>query len=234
MTAISPHIKRARWAVIFFFASNGFLFANWTARIPEIELFYNINHAQLGSILFTLAIGSVLAMPFAGYLNNIWGSRRVTIITGFLFTTMIMGVAIYPSIPLVYTVFFFMGVGGGAMDVSMNGQAVLVERSWNKSIMSFFHATFSIGMVIGAGIGALATRLEIALAHHLFGVAFLGFIALIWASSHLIDDSKEVISSDDENTSFTLPTAAIMPIAIIAFCGMTGEGSLNDWSALFM
>ena len=154
------NIRYARWAVIAFFSSNGFIYANWIARLPEIETFYDIGHSQLGIILLTSAVGSIVAMPVAGYLNNLYGSRRITIISAVLLTLIVSGLVITPSMFVVYAVAFSLGITSGSMDVSMNGQAVIIERQWGKSIMSSFHATFSIGMVLGAGVGALAAELE--------------------------------------------------------------------------
>jgi len=232
--AVPKHLQYARWAVIAFFSTNGFIYANWVARLPEIEIFYNISHTQLGTILLTSAIGSIISMPLAGYLNNLYGSRLVTIVSAGFLTLIVSGLVIIPSLTLVYAVAFFLGMSAGAMDVSMNGQAVIIERKWGKVIMSSFHATFSIGMVLGAGAGALAAKLEISLLHHILSAAILTMIIIVIASNYLIDDYQEARASSDTESGFALPTAAILPIALVAFCGMTGEGTLSDWSALYM
>lgn len=227
-------LQYARWAVIAFFSTNGFIYANWVARLPEIEIFYGISHTQLGSILLTSAVGSIIAMPLAGYLNNLYGSRWITIISAVLLTSIVTGLVTTPSMLLAYAVAFSIGITAGAMDVSMNGQAVIIERQWGKSIMSSFHATFSIGMVLGAGAGALAAELEISLFYHILSAAIMTMVIILIASRYLIDDYQEAQASKATESGFALPTAAILPISLIAFCGMTGEGSLSDWSALYM
>lgn len=210
------------------------MYANWTARLPEIELFYDLSHAQLGTILLTVAIGSVVAMPLAGYLNNKFGSQRMTIIGGLCLCALAPFMVLLPDLRVLYGAAFLIGASGGTLDVSMNGQAVEVERNWSKSIMSSFHATFSIGMVLGAGAGALAAKLNISLFHHVLGAAVLGGLFLIIASKFLIDDYAATQADEESDAGFIFPTTAILPVAIIAFCGMTGEGSLIDWSALYM
>ncbi|MBT8219499.1 MAG: MFS transporter [Bacteroidia bacterium] len=227
-------LKKARIAVALFFFINGFVFATWTARLPAIESFYGISHTLLGSILLTSAIGSIIAMPLAGWLNNVYGSRIVTFIAGLCNAASIIGIAIYPSMLIVYPVYFLFGASGGAMDVSMNGQAVLVERSWGRSIMSSFHAVFSIGMFLGAVSGAICTKLEISLSSNLMVVSGFGILCLIWANQYLIEDKETVRSVAQGGDGFTWPTRAILPIGLIAFCAMTGEGSMSDWSALYM
>lgn len=229
----SIDLKNSRIAVILFFLINGLVNGNWIARIPDLEVFYNISHIELGSILLTQALGCVVAMPIAGYLNNVWGSRKVTIAASLLFLLLSLTLAVIPQLLVAYVVFFLYGIASGSLDISMNGQAVYVERDWGTSIMSSFHAAYSVGMVIGAGTGAIGTWLSVALSLNILVVAILASVLALWASRHLILDEK-FIKEIPESKGITLPTKAILPIAIIAFCGMTGEGSLSDWSALYM
>jgi len=116
----------------------------------------------------------------------------------------------------------------------MNGQAVFVERAYGKSIMSSFHAVFSIGMALGAGAGALFAKFEIALLDHLTLMAVSGGIACIVAAFYLIDDTPNHDGKKEEGSGFVLPTKAILPLGIVAFCCMSGEGAMADWSAIFM
>ena len=51
------------------------------------------------------------------------------------------------------------GLANGAVDVSMNDQAVIVERGYGRPIMSAFHAFWSVGGAVGALIGAAALGL---------------------------------------------------------------------------
>ena len=44
----------------------------------------------------------------------------------------------------------FFGFGAGAWDVAMNVEAAAVEQGLERSIMSRFHAAFSVGTVAGA------------------------------------------------------------------------------------
>ena len=48
------------------------------------------------------------------------------------------------------------GLGNGAVDVMMNVEGAAIEKQTGKTILPLFHAFFSFGTVIGAGLGALA------------------------------------------------------------------------------
>ena len=228
-----------RLAVSFFFFINGFQYANWVARLPEVQTLYGVSNTTLGTILLCSAAGAISAMPFAGLLTIRLGSRLVTIITalGFVFAV--------PFIPLIsnlwgiYTLFFMFGVFGGSEDVAMNGQAVYVERLYKKPILASFHGVWSIGTALGAGFGALFAKLHIGLFPHLLSVSTLSLAMIAWAAFNLIKDgplstTSENNEKNNENSTFRLPTKAILPLGIIAFCGMTGEGAVGDWAAIYM
>ncbi|MCP9755493.1 MFS transporter [Lacihabitans sp. CCS-44] len=225
-----------RIAVSTFFFVNGFLYANWTSRLPELQRFFGLNNAQLGTVLFCIALGSMVSMPFAGWLGSRFGSDKIVKIVAILFCLAIPMVAISQNEWVIRLCFFFLGAASGSMDVTMNGQAVLVERLWGKIIFSSFHAIFSIGMAIGAVAGGIFSNFEVSLQTHLIIIGFLGTLPILWASTKLIKDQiheLETVKSKVKTDNF-LAFKTILPFGIIAFCCMTGEGSMVDWSAIFM
>ena len=234
-------MKINRLAISFFFFFVGFLYANWVARLPELQRLYDVSNATLGTLLLCWAAGAILAMPFAGWLTVYFGSHRLTMITAWGFCLFAPLIPIFSNIWLIGGLFFFLGLNNGALDVSINGQAVYVERMYGKPIMSSFHAVFSIGMSLGAGAGALFAKLEIPLLTHLCIISALCAVLIAWSTQHLIKDkASNSENNDTEGTltegghTFRLPTKAILPLGIIAFCAMTGEGSMADWSAIYM
>ncbi|OJJ15617.1 hypothetical protein BKI52_37675 [marine bacterium AO1-C] len=241
-------IQKNRIAVATFFFVNGFLYANWTARLPELQRFLGLSNTLLGALLLISAMGAVISMPFAGWLTTRFGSDKTTPIAGLLFVAMVPLLVISPDWRIASVFFFLIGMSAGTLDVSMNNQAVFVERAYAKPIMSSFHAVFSIGMAIGAGVGALFAKYQWVLFHHLALLAMFGLIALSMASFFMVkqevssakpineSDSNETQSGDaSQPKSFLkLPAKAVLPLGLIAFCGMTGEGAMADWSAIFM
>lgn len=227
-------MRANRIAVCTFFFINGFLYGNWTSRLPTIQSFYDISNSVLGGLLFTMAIGAVIAMPFSGFLTTRYGSKTITQVGGIASCIIIPYLVFTPNLIVVSIAFFLLGLCVGATDVAMNGQAVFVERAYKRPIMSSFHAVFSIGMALGAGSGALFAKFDISLLSHLTLVAVSGGIACIIAAFYLIDDTPDLDQSDEGKDGFILPTKAILPLGIVAFCCMAGEGAMTDWSAIFM
>jgi MFS family permease len=233
------NMKINRLAVSIFFFTNGFQYANWVARLPEVQTLYGVSNTTLGTILLCSAAGAMTAMPFAGLLTVRVGSRLVTIVTAIAFVLAIPFIPLLSNLWLIGGLFFLFGVMGGSEDVAMNGQAVYVERLYQRPILASFHGVWSIGTASGAGFGALFAKLGIGLFSHMLTVSILSLVAILWASLHLIKDDilsnkTDAAKNDADNSTFRLPTKAILPLGIIAFCGMTGEGSIGDWSAIYM
>jgi MFS family permease len=223
-----------RTAVIISFFVNGFLFANCTGRLPELKDYFGISNSTLGTMLFTTAVGALVAMPLTGWLTTRYNSGKLTVYAGLLFCCVV------PLIPFSQNVwtgrvsFFMTGFFSGAMDITMNGQAVLVERVYKKTIMSSFHAAFSIGMALGAGSGALFANFHYPLRYHLIYVAAASILSLAIVSPLILQNQTSPIQERTRTGGRQKIPFLIWLIAIIGFCGMTGEGSMVDWSAIYM
>jgi MFS family permease len=235
-------MKINRLAISLFFFTNGFQIGNYVARLPEIQRLYGVSNATLGTILLCSAAGAISAMPFAGLLTVRFGSRLVTIATGIAFIFLIPLIPILSNVWMLSVLFFLFGVLGGSEDVAMNGQAVYVERMYQKPILSSFHGVWSVGTALGAGFGALFAKFGIGLFPHFGLMSVMSVGLLIWAAFNLIKDDplsrnaekSENATEEAESTAFRMPTKAILPLGIIAFCGMTGEGAIGDWAAIYM
>ncbi|AWV99149.1 hypothetical protein DJ013_13615 [Arcticibacterium luteifluviistationis] len=226
-------MRNSRMAVSAFFFVNGFLYANLMARLPELQAFFNISNSVLGTLLFLVAAGAMTAMPFTGWLTTKYGSDGITRVSGILFCIFTPFVVLYPDVVFAGIFLFLLGTATGSMDVCANGQAVYVERLWGKPIISSFHAVFSIGMALGAGSGGLFSHFDISLLTHLSVLCAACLVIVIIASFHLISD-KETTDESEESSGFMWPSKAIIPLGIIALCSMIGEGSMTDWSAIYM
>jgi MFS family permease len=221
-----------RIAVKLIFFINGFVHANLASRFPKVQDLFSIDNGILGFVLLATSVGALIAMPFTGWLIMRNGSRRITIISVFVYCIVVPLVPLMPGLAGLVFIFFSMGLTAGMLDVSMNAQAVMVEQQHGKPIMTSFHALFSIGMVAGAGCGALFIKLNTTLFTHFSTVIGLSLLGAAWARYHLIHDKpKDKIV---EGPAFRLPNSAMVSIGVIAFCCMLGEGAMADWSTNYM
>lgn len=227
---ISGHHPRIAVNIIFFV--NGFMHANLAARFPRLQEIFSVDNGALGLLLLSTSIGAVLAMPFTGWLILRNGSRRIAIASVFLYCLFFPLITYMPSMIGLVPLFFIMGVTAGMLDVSMNSQAVMVEKAKGKPIMTSFHALFSIGMALGAISGSFFAGSDASLFTHLITITLASMLISVFARYHLIRDKPERDTA--EGPAFRLPNAAMVSIGIIAFCSMLGEGAMADWSTNYM
>jgi MFS family permease len=223
-----------RIAVNIAFFINGFIYANWSARIPRIQEQYHADNGTLGIILFFMSLGAVIAMPFTGWMIIKNGSRRITLVAVILYCVFVPLIPFMPGLPALLVLYMIMGMTTGMLDVAMNAQAVMVERAYQKPIMTSFHAYFSIGMFIGAVSGALFTDFGFDMASHFSTIVVLSLMGAFWVSRNLIYDKPDLQGKDEGGPLFRIPTKALIGVGVIAFCCMMGEGAMSEWSVNYM
>lgn len=220
-------MRSARIAVALFFFANGFVFANWVGRIPTFKDKHNLDDASLGLALFATAVGSLLTLPSTGWLIARFGGRTVTVASGLGYSLILPVVAAAPNGLALGLTLLVGGMLTGAMDVSMNAQGVMVENMYKRSIMLSFHAMFSIGGLVGAGVAALLADSNVNQHYALVSVAMV--IVILGAARYLIP-SPQI----DPRAGFARPSRAIMALGMVIFASAVTEGAMADWSAVYL
>jgi MFS family permease len=221
-----------RIAVNIAFFLNGFVYASWVSRLPRIQEIYRANNGTIGIVLLALSLGAVIAMPFTGWMIIKKGSRKITLLSLVAYCMMVPLIPFMPGTLALIILYAIMGVTTGMLDVAMNAQAVIVEQRYKKPIMTSFHASFSIGMALGAWSGALFSNMS-DLGDHLSSITIISLAATFWVSRNLIHDTPDK-SIVHEGPLFRMPNKSLMSVGIIAFCCMLGEGAMSDWTVNYM
>lgn len=229
MSFLSP--RRAQFATYLFFLSCGIGMSSWAPMVPYAKTRLGLDDGQLGLLLLALGGGAMITMPLTGVLINIFGSRR-TMLGAVLVYSMALPFLSFVHDPLLMGLALFVfGAGIGAVDVSMNAQAVVVERKLARPVMSSFHGLYSVGGLLGAaGVTLLLNRgLDLFICS--ISVAVLCVLAGVSRYFWLLPKSE-----DDRITSgkFVLPRGPVILIGAMCFIGFLAEGALLDWSAVFL
>jgi MFS family permease len=130
----------ARVAVTAIFFLNGFILSSWVPRIPAVKDDLYLSEGRLGLALLGTAVGALLAMPVTGWLLPRVGSRVMTIIGVMLLAMLLVGLALAKSWVTLTLALVLFGAANGALDVSMNAHGVVVERRYQRPILTSFHA----------------------------------------------------------------------------------------------
>ena len=132
-------LTRARRAVATVFLVNGAVIASWVPHIPAVKSRHALSDGQLGAVLLAMAAGSVLSLPFAGWLVGRFGSRAMTMLASLAPCLALPLPVISDNVLALSLSLAVLGAPNGTLDVSMNAHALSVERRYQLPIMSSFH-----------------------------------------------------------------------------------------------
>ena len=235
--SVTPRaVRAASTATYAAFIGSGFAFANWASRIPQVRDRLHLDPAALGLLLLAISAGSVLALPLSGLVVTRIGSARVvavmTVLQGVGLTTVAVG-SLAGVLPVAVGL-FLMGFSHGAWDVAMNVQGTVVERHLGRSVMSRFHAGFSLGTVAGALLGVAMVSLRVPVPVHLTAVALLVAAGVVWQARRFVadhgpagPDSSEQVPRVSALTAWREPRTLLIGVFVLAITFAEGAG--NDW-----
>ena len=247
-TAITrPQIVRWRNAIFVVFALCGMSFASWAARVPLVAESLRLDTSQVGALLFGGAIGSIVGLIASGHVVALFGARRVMLITLLIAPVSLflaaVGATLVDSFALAFAALAVYGAAFGTCDVAMNVSGAANERALGRATMPIYHAFFSIGTIVGAGLGALAELLSVPFAVHIGSIGVVTVVAIVTVVRFVQpEDPEEAIPSDDvphDQATWRTRIAiwrdpATYFIGLIVLGMAFAEGSANDWLAYAM
>jgi MFS family permease len=226
--------RAQRAATFAAFISHGLLFASWTAHIPQVKDHLGLSDGTLGLALLGAPLGSVTAMLVVARLLPRLGSQRMVQVSllGYCLAGPLVGLA--GSLAVLFAALFAWGAFQGALDVSMNTQAVTVERAAGRPLMSGFHGSWSVGAFAGAGLGALGVAAGIPLAPQLLLLALpvLGVAGPL--SQRMLADPITPGSSRAAGRAVARLSGPVLILGSIAFASMLCEGASADWASVYL
>ncbi|HXS61535.1 MAG TPA: MFS transporter [Streptosporangiaceae bacterium] len=225
-------------AVTVIFFVNGVLFASWTAHIPHVKAALRLEDGPLGIALLGAPVGSCLAMLLVARLLPIFGSRSIVRVTllGYCAAGPFVGLA--GSQAMLFVALAVWGAFQGTLDVSMNTQAISVERRARRALMPGFHGSWSIGSFAGAGLGAAGVATGVSLSSQLLLLATPCLLIGGWLTLAMIGDNhpgqpEEASGSGDARARRRI-WVAIAILGGIAIADMLCEGAAADWAAVYL
>ena len=223
-----PGISRIAVSTVFFI--NGAMIASWVSRIPAVSESLGLNKAQLGIGLLGMAVGALIAFPVAGWAIARFGSKITvtTTLLGMSAALLLPGLA--SSLPALFLALAVFGGLNGSTDVAMNAQAVEVEKQYQKPIMSSFHAMWSLGGLVGSGLGALLAGAGFSPLAHFALAGTVGAITAALTSGRLLN----VPPTHTTGRVFAAPPRALVAIGLLTMCAAIAEGGMADWGAVYL
>ena len=229
-------LDSAKVAVGVTFGTNGLAYAGWLARAPAARHDLGLSAAGFGLLLLCLSAAAIAAIPLAGPLVQRFGPARSVLLGSMSVVLGLVGLAsgtALGSVPLAGVGLVLAGMGNSTWDVAMNVEGADVERRLGRTIMPRFHAGFSLGTVVGAGMSALFAAVGVSLSVQLFLTAAVSAVTMIVVVRRFVP--HPFVPAGERRSANVLeawrtPRILLIGLVMLGF-GFT-EGTANDWLAI--
>ncbi|MDH6304449.1 MFS family permease [Parabacteroides sp. PF5-5] len=229
--------EKIRYAALTFFLAQGLCFSSWASRIPDIKDIFEVNYAfYWGLVLFLIPVGKFVAIPLAGYLISKLGSRIMVQISILGYGLSLFAIGAASHIVLLGIFLFCFGVFWNLCDISLNTQAIGIERMYGRTIMATFHGGWSLAACLGALIGFVMIVTNVSPFYH-FSVIALIIASIVFISRpYLQEDTpapKEEIKEAEPKRTFRMPEKLLLQLGLVGLFALIIESAMFDWSGIY-
>lgn len=231
--AKQSYLNRVRLATSLFFFGMGFCFSTWASRIPDIKSMLHLSEAALGTLLFALPAGQLVAMPLSGKIVTKYGSRNISILGLILYAACLILPGLATARWELAAALFLFGFFGNFCNIAVNTHGVYTQQLFDKPIIGSFHGSWSLAGFCGALVGLLMLAFKMSPLQH-FIMAFAFVMLLLLTNYKFIIKAKS--KQEEEKSSYSFfknPDKTLLWLGIICFCGMASEGIMFDWSGVY-
>jgi MFS family permease len=227
---ISSFIQnKSALSVGFLFSVSSLLFGTWVAAIPSIKNRLQFTDGSLGLSLLLSPLGAITGMLLSRFIF-----RKLAVgkwmLAGYIISSIIMILLINAvNRPMLWVCLYFFGVFGFLNGVSTNATVNLLEKKFNRLMMSTCHGMYSLGGAVSALLASAFFAAGITSGWQ------IQIIALIVISIIVINRKYLLINQDIIHTksAFKFPSPSILGISFICMVTFMAEGCVADWSALY-
>ena len=115
----------------------------------------------------------------------------------------------------------------------MNSLVSIIEKEDDTFIMSATHGFFSLGGVIGAGVGSILLILLDQPAIHMSIIALVVVLSNYLLSKNYSHIRQVEISKEDQKSKWS-SLKLLFGLSLVAFLVLCNEGAVEHWSNIYM
>ncbi|QEV04077.1 MFS transporter [Streptomyces viridifaciens] len=236
-------VGRAALAVSFLL--QGTTFALLVTCIPEIQHRYGLSDGLLPVFLAAVPILAGVGSILSEQLVKRTGARAVLRVVQPAVCLSLAGAGLGGSLWQLALALGAFGLLVGALDASMNMLGVGLQHRYGRSIMIGFHAAFSLGGILGAGIAGLGSHYDLGLPV-LFGTAGAVIAPLAVLTGTLPQPSAggtptagpaelgDAVREAAEAAARSIPWRPLLPLCLAMACAYIADASVSNYSVKYL
>lgn len=190
----------------------------------------------MGLLITTIPLGALVGLLGSSHVLERLGSRRTTVLAqtamavglgGFGISATLTGNVVIAAVALVVY-----GVGIATTNIVINLEAAASDRVTGRTLMPVFHASWSIGAFVGAGLGAVASAVHLAIGIHFPVVT--GFVLIVSIAVVRLLPAVRAEHGEREAPGFgermrVWVEPRTLLIGVLVLAASFNEGTANSW-----
>lgn len=213
------------------FAMFGLIMGTWASRIPTVRDNLRVSHSTLSVVLLCGGLGAVSSFPLSSRMMSRFGGRKTMLYSGMALLAVLISIGLAHRVSFLMAAVLMLGIAASCFDVAINSLSSKHEETSGKSCMSNLHAWCCAGGLVGAVLGSLMASLHVRPAMHFSMIASVAIFCLLTGCGMLdADDGGTKV----EKKKFSLPRGPLILLGSIGLFGSIAEGSIADWSGIFL
>ncbi|MFD5890722.1 MFS transporter [Streptomyces sp. NPDC060334] len=228
-------LRRGRGSLGFSFFVQGVTFALLVTRIPAIQDQYGISDGLLPAFLAAVPVLAGVASVATEHLVKRVEPSVVLRWAQPLVLLALLGVGAGDQMWHVAVALGAFGFSVGALDASMNMLGVSLQRAYGRSIMLGFHASYSLGGIVGASAAWAGAHWHLGLfSSYLPAVVVLLPLAVLGSRYYV--DRRETAGGlpDAEKGLGAGGFKLLLPLCLVMACAYIGDSTVSNWSAKYL
>ncbi|MFD7376857.1 MFS transporter [Streptomyces mirabilis] len=235
-------LRRGRASLAFSFFAQGATFALLVTRIPAIQDRYGVSDALLPAFLAAVPIlAGVGSVTTEQLVKRIRPSRLLRWSQPVVLLAL-LGVGSGDRLVELAVALGAFGLAVGALDASMNMLGVSLQRTYGRSIMLGFHATYSLGGIVGASLAWVGAHWHLSLFVSYLPVVLVLLPAAFVGSRWYVDgDAASGLEADadadagkGQGESGALVFRLLLPLCLVMTFAYIGDSTVSNWSAKYL
>lgn len=222
---------RARGGVAALFLTNGAMTGNLVTRFPDLKAELELSNTAFGSAVGAYGLGALALGLLGGMLVRRWGSRFVAWGSSVAMAANLCLVGLAPSWAVLAAILAVEGAVDAYADIGANAHGLRVERRYGRSILNSLHGLWSVGAVLGGGMGAAAAGMDVDVALHLTAAAALFATVAFVASRFLLPGPDDAAPPAPHGVRLA---HGVLALGLIAGMAQMMEDTTAAWGGVYL
>lgn len=229
---VDVRLRRGRGALGFSFFVQGVAFALLVTRIPAIQDRYGISDGLLPAFLAAVPVLAGVSSVATEHLVKRVAPGVVLRWAQPVVLLALLGVGAGSGMWQVTVALGVFGLAVGALDASMNMLGVSLQRAYGRSIMLGFHASYSLGGILGASAAWAGAHWHLSLFSGYLPAVVVLLPAALVGSRYYVDAKGGGVEREQG-----WPAGGgklLLPLCLVMACAYIGDSTVANWSAKYL